>query len=41
MWNDLYLNRELEDEEIKKWIRHSYDEVVKKLTKSVRTKYQK
>ena len=38
MWNDVYLNRDLEDADIKKWIRHSYDEVVKKLPKSVRTK---
>ncbi len=39
MWNDLYMNRDLEDEDIKKWIKHSYDEVVKKLPKSVRTKF--
>lgn len=31
MWNDLYLNRDLGDEDIKRYIRHSYDEVVKKL----------
>ena len=40
MWNDLYMNRDLEDEEVKKWIKHSYDEVVKKLPKSVKAKYQ-
>ena len=40
MWNDLYMNRDLEDDDVKKWIKHSYDEVVKKLPKSVRTKYQ-
>ena len=40
MWNDLYMNRDLEDEDIKKWIKHSYDEVVKKLPKIVRHKYQ-
>ncbi len=38
MWNDLYMNRDLEDEEVKKWIKHSYDEVVKKLPKSVKAK---
>lgn len=40
MWNDLYMNRDLEKADVEKWIRHSYDEVVKKLPKSVRTKYQ-
>ena len=40
MWNDLYMNRDLEDKDIEKWIRHSYDEVVKKLPKFVRNKYQ-
>lgn len=41
MWNDLYMNRDLEDEDIKKWIKHSYDEVVKKLPKSVRQNISK
>lgn len=40
MWNDLYLNRDLKDSEIEKWIRHSHDEVVKRLPKLVRAQYQ-
>lgn len=40
MWNDLYLERDLDEEEIRKWIRHSYDEVARKLPKTVRQKYQ-
>lgn len=39
LWNDLYLERDLEDADIKHWIRHSYDEVVKKLPKKLRSKY--
>jgi len=38
MWNDLYLNRDLPDEEIRRYICHSYNEVVKKLPKAVREK---
>ena len=34
MWNDIYLQRDLDDEEIKKWVLHSYHEVMKKLPKS-------
>ena len=40
MWNDLYLERDLDEEEIRKWIRHSYEEVAKKLPKTIRQKYQ-
>ena len=40
MWNDLYLERDLDEEEIRKWIRHSYEEVAKKLPKTLRQKYQ-
>lgn len=40
MWNDLYLERDLDEEEIRKWIRHSYEEVAKKLPKSIRQKYK-
>lgn len=36
MWNDLYLNRDLTNEDIKKYIRHSYDEVIKKLPKRLK-----
>lgn len=38
-WNTIYLNRDMEDEEVKYWIRHSVDEVVKKLPKQVREAY--
>ncbi|MDR1881801.1 MAG: MmcQ/YjbR family DNA-binding protein [Prevotella sp.] len=40
-WNTIYLNREMRDEEVKKWILHSVDEVVKKLPKRVRDAYYK
>lgn len=36
MWNDLYLCRDLDDEEIKRCIRHSYDEVVNNLPRKIR-----
>lgn len=39
-WNDLYLEKDLDDEEIKKWIRHSYDIVLGKLPVQERMKYQ-
>lgn len=38
MWNDLYLERDLNDADIKHWIKHSYDEVVKKLPKKLRSR---
>ena len=38
-WNTIYLNREMKDEELKSWIRHSIDEVLKKLPKRVREEY--
>jgi Uncharacterized protein conserved in bacteria len=38
-WNTIYLNREMKDEEVKSWIRHSIDEVVKKLPKKMRDEY--
>ncbi len=40
-WNTIYLNREMPVEEIKQWIRHSVDEVIKKLPKKVRDEYYK
>ena len=40
-WNTIYLNRELSDDEVKSWIRHSIDEVMKKLPKKVRDEYYK
>ncbi len=38
-WNTIYLNREMNDEDVKFWIRHSVDEVLKKLPKSVQNEY--
>ena len=38
-WNTIYLNREMSDEDVKFWIRHSIDEVVKKLPKQVQRDY--
>ena len=38
-WNTIYPNREMPDEEVKKWIHHSVDEVVKKLPKRVQDEY--
>lgn len=38
-WNTIYLNREMRDEEVKEWIRHSIDEVMKKQTKKIRDAY--
>ena len=38
-WNTIYLNRDMPDEEVKKWIHHSVDEVVKKLPKRVQEEY--
>ncbi|MDL2322786.1 MmcQ/YjbR family DNA-binding protein [Bacteroidales bacterium OttesenSCG-928-A17] len=38
-WNTIYLNRGMKDEDVKFWIRHSIDEVVKKLPKQVREAY--
>ncbi|MDR1170507.1 MAG: MmcQ/YjbR family DNA-binding protein [Prevotellaceae bacterium] len=40
-WNNIYLDRDMPDGEIKKWIRHSYDEVVKKLPKKIRERYSR
>lgn len=40
LWNGLYLERDLDDATIKHWIKHSYDEVVKKLPKKFRSQYE-
>lgn len=40
MWNNLYLNSDLGNAEIKRYIRHSYDEVVKNLPKKTRNSLQ-
>jgi len=38
-WNTIYLNRQMSDECIKFWIRHSIDEVLKKFPKQVQREY--
>jgi len=38
-WNMIYLNREMSDEDVKFWIRHSIDEVLKKLPKQTQREY--
>jgi len=38
-WNTIYLNRQMSDETVKFWIRHSVDEVLKKLPKQVQHEY--
>ena len=38
-WNMIFVNRDMSDEEIKRWINHSIDEVVKKLPKRVQHEY--
>lgn len=38
-WNSIYLNQDMDDEEIKRWIHHSYREVIAKLPKKIRMLY--
>ena len=38
-WNNIYFNRDMLDSEIRKWILHSYNEVIRKLPKKVREQY--
>jgi len=38
-WNTIYLNRRMSDEDVKFWIRHSIDEVLKKLPKQTQREY--
>lgn len=38
-WNNIYLDKDMEDEDIKEWIRHSYREVIAKLPKRIRDNY--
>jgi predicted DNA-binding protein (MmcQ/YjbR family) len=38
-WNTIYPNREMTDREVEKWIRHSVDEVIKKLPKQSQAEY--
>lgn len=39
-WNSIYLQRDMPDEEILHWIRHSYREVIAKLPLKLRNKYK-
>lgn len=39
-WNSIYLNRDMGDDEIRKWVRHSYKEVIAKLPKYKRNNYE-
>ncbi|MDR1022416.1 MAG: MmcQ/YjbR family DNA-binding protein [Prevotellaceae bacterium] len=38
-WNTIYPNQEMPDKEVKKWIRHSVDEVIKKVPKRIQAQY--
>lgn len=38
-WNSIILNCDMDDETVKQWIRHSIEEVVKKLPKSTQQEY--
>ncbi|MDD4516187.1 MmcQ/YjbR family DNA-binding protein [Massilibacteroides sp.] len=38
-WNSIFLQRDMPDEEIKKWIDHSFREVIAKLPKKIRELY--
>jgi len=38
-WNNIILNRDMDDETVKYWIRHSVEEVVKKLPKKIQATY--
>jgi predicted DNA-binding protein (MmcQ/YjbR family) len=38
-WNSIVLNRDMNDETVKYWIRHSVGEVVKKLPKKLKAEY--
>ncbi len=39
-WNSITLNGDMDDETVKYWIRHSLEEVVKKLPKKIQLEYQ-
>lgn len=38
-WNSITLNQDMDDEAVKYWIRHSVEEVVKKLPKKTQSEY--
>lgn len=39
LWNTIYITGEMPDDELKKWIHHSVDEVIKKLPKIKQKEY--
>lgn len=39
-WNCITLNRDMNDETVKLWIRHSVEQVVKKLSKKIQAEYR-
>ncbi len=39
-WNGIYLGRDMDDEEIKRWIFHSYREVIAQFPKKIREMYR-
>lgn len=39
-WNTVYINRDIVDEDIRSWINHSVDEVVKKMSKKQQELYK-
>lgn len=38
-WNSIYFEKNIPDDEIKEWIHHSVDEVIKKLPKKAQQEY--
>ena len=38
-WNTIFLERDMQDKDIKKWIHHSYREVIAKLPKKIQILY--
>lgn len=38
-WNTIYITGEMPDNELKQWIHHSVDEVMKKLSKKIQYEY--
>jgi predicted DNA-binding protein (MmcQ/YjbR family) len=38
-WNNIYPDRDMPEQEIKRWIDHSYREVIRKLPKKIRDQY--
>ena len=38
-WNSIVLNQDMDDETVKQWIRHSLDQVLKKLPKKLQQEY--